>query len=104
MVPFGANKVWNWELQVSGKLYVHQLVVVRRDVAQEAAEMAHKFIDSNGPKFQFAFDLIFNLHVGKKCGWVYHDFMGYVWRKWNSGVQIHPRIPEVVDAIRQKFK
>jgi hypothetical protein len=104
MVPFGTNKVWDWESQRSGKLYVHQLVIVRRDIAQEAAEFAMKIISAHGIDYQVAFDMIFNLRVGKTCGWVYHDVMGYVWRKWNPEIQIHPRIPEFVETIRRKMK
>lgn len=71
---------------LSGKSTVHQLMVVRRDVALAAVSIVTKKLP---PSMNTAFDFAWQLQVAKMVGWQYLPSVHYAWRHWNSSVQTH---------------
>lgn len=93
---------WSWQGQLSGGVTVHQLTVVRRDIALEAAMFAEKFLKRNNLNV-FLFDLAFNMFVGSRYGWKFIDVNAYTWRHWSPN-QGHKGLGAQVDRLRKLFR
>lgn len=93
---------WLWADQQSGRITVHQLTIVRRDVAEHAINSTLEFMGEHHVN-PLLFDLVFNMFVGSKWGWHFVDVNAYTWRHWNVN-QSHRGLGSQVDSVRRLFK
>ncbi len=81
------DHVWSYEDMCNLRQQIHQLVVIRRDVAEKAMFTAHqRMLALNAVD---VFDFTFYFEVAKLCGWTYFPEACYDWRQWDNGVQLH---------------
>lgn len=78
---------WNKIDLLAGKFQIHQLVVIKRDLAVEAAERTYAYLLEN--ENDSMFDFVFFLEIATLTDWVYFPHTCYNWRLWNSNLQLH---------------
>jgi len=64
----------------------HQLQVIRRDLAQDAANIV---VSKLPHRLQWCFDYALQLQVTYWTDWIYLSEPCYKWRLWNSKIQTH---------------
>lgn len=94
---------WNKTEFFNGKFQIHQLTVVRRDIAIKASEAAYKKL--LGANEDNIYDAIFFMEVAALTDWIYLPEVCYHWRLWNSKIQLHYTKPtKLIIDIQQQHK
>jgi hypothetical protein len=93
---FTSNTKHDNSMILKGLTSVHQLVVVERNIAIEAACMAIRILPS---PLLIGFDYAWQLIVAKKVGWDYKNDIHYSWRKWDITNQAHNKCHGIRNQI-----
>jgi hypothetical protein len=89
-----------------GRTYIHQLIVVKREIAQLAAQRARETQAKHN--FPMMFDQAMMFEVALITDWEYFPKSCYGWRLWSSSAQEHSssrcRPWDLLRVYKQKFE
>lgn len=93
---------WSPLVQFNNILEVHQIVVMRRDLILKCYE--NKFHDMPLTAYH---DIYTYMHLAMHNPWIAIDYIGYMWRKRNTGCHFTEGkngLPPSVKQLRSEFK
>jgi glycosyltransferase involved in cell wall biosynthesis len=93
---------YSYEELIRGRMQIHQLVVIKREIAERAAIAAYQNMKDLG--ISKAYDYAFFFEVARLTNWTYLPEVCYKWRKWNSTVQLHYRLNNDPTKIRKYYE
>ena len=84
---FPSDHQWDYDLLFAGKKQIHQLAVVKRDLAILAANKASEVLKKLN--IETGFEFAFYFEVSNLTHWDYLPVSCYGWRLWSMDRQLH---------------